>query len=169
MSNCIGVSGSTYSAVERREVLELPTCQSGESLDVETMCYDESLMSSTIHTVHQTSQQNVHEDDGVSHAHSQCSLYMAMSTIAGAGLGTFTGRDRQVNDEIGYGDVMLPIYDLDYHLQSLGPAMAQRADWEYMDPTRDYVWYGTDLGMQRETAHPDGYISGKCWFYAELE
>ena len=92
--------------------------------------------------------------------HPQCGLYLAESTIPGAGLGAFTGIDRQPGDIIGRGEVMVPIYDVSYHLQALGPKIAKRSDWDYLDPTRDYVWYGADLGMQYETAHPQDHVSG---------
>ena len=107
---------------------------------------------------------NDHTSDHHQHQHepySQCGLYLAESTIPGAGLGAFTGIDRRPGDVIGRGEVMVPIYDAMYHLQhALGPQEAQRSDWEYLDPTRDYVWYGFDLGMQYETSHPYEYVSG---------
>jgi SET domain len=90
----------------------------------------------------------------------QCGLYLAESTIPGAGLGAFTGIDRKPGDIIGQGEVMVPIYDAQYHLQALGPKIAKRDDWEYLDPTRDYVWYGSDLGMQYESSNPFDHISG---------
>ena len=92
--------------------------------------------------------------------HHRCGLYVAVSTIPGAGLGAFTGIDRQPGDVIGPGDAMIPLYDVMYHLQALGRAASQRDDWDYIDPTRDYVWFGIDLGMQYESAHPYEYISG---------
>jgi hypothetical protein len=98
---------------------------------------------------------------GECHIHEQqCGIYMALSTIPGAGLGSFTGVDRQEGDVISDGDVMLPIYDLEYHLQALGPEMTRHKDWEYIDPTRDYVWWGPDVLMRRESAHPDAHLHG---------
>ena len=100
------------------------------------------------------------DDPQQQHQYPQCGLYLAVSTIPGAGLGAFTGIDRQPGDIIGRGEVMVPIYDSSYHLKALGPNMWKRKDWHYLDPTRNYVWYGHDLGMQYETAHPDDEISG---------
>ncbi len=92
--------------------------------------------------------------------HPQCGLYLAESTIPGAGLGAFTGIDRQPGDIIGRGEVMVPVYDTSYHLKALEPNTWKRNDWHYLDPTRNYVWYGFDLGMQYETSCPYDEISG---------
>ena len=90
----------------------------------------------------------------------QCGLYVAVSTIPGAGLGTFTGIGRKPGDILGQGDVIVPIYDVPYHLQALGETVSDRDDWDYLDPTRDFVWHGIDFGMQYETSHPNEYVSG---------
>jgi hypothetical protein len=82
-----------------------------------------------------------------------CTIYMAESTIPGAGLGTFTGVELQKGDSVGHGDVMIALTDYFYHFQALGEKMMQRDDWEFIDPTWNYVWYGSELGMHRETAH----------------
>ena len=97
---------------------------------------------------------------------SVCAAYMAVSTIPGAGLGTFTGVDLKIDDVIGEGDVMIPLSDNNYHSQALGWKMMQRDDWEHVDPTWNYVWGGAELGMQRETAHPQAtieYVTGKFY------
>jgi hypothetical protein len=94
---------------------------------------------------------------------STCQIFMAPSTIPGAGLGIFTAIDREVGESIGEGDVMVPITDLWYHYQSLlrsdtpddeQPAIIDPYHHPYLDPTNDYVWYGPELGMQHESAHP---------------
>jgi hypothetical protein len=41
----------------------------------------------------------------------QCTVYMAPSTIPGAGLGIYTGIERKSGDTVGDGDVILPISD----------------------------------------------------------
>lgn len=84
----------------------------------------------------------------------QCSLYIAASTIPAAGLGFFTGIERQAGAVLGYGDVMIPLSDQVYHFQALGSDAWQRSDWNFVDPTADYLWYGPELGMHRESAHP---------------
>lgn len=86
------------------------------------------------------------------HNHDQCTLYMAVSTIPGAGLGIFTGTERKVGDTIGNGDVMIAITDHWYHLKAT-IAPYSRLDWLHIDPMFDYVWNGAGLGMQRESAH----------------
>ena len=62
----------------------------------------------------------------------QCSLYMAESTIPHAGLGIFTGVPRHAGDDIGTGDVLIPVIDLWYHLDA-------GITEDYRDPTSDYM------------------------------
>ena len=40
---------------------------------------------------------------------SDCGLYMAESTIPGAGLGIFTAAEKHPGDAVGYGDVCIPV------------------------------------------------------------
>lgn len=83
----------------------------------------------------------------------QCSLYMAPSTIAGAGLGVFTGTDRQIDEVIGTGDVMFPLVDVAYHLQHLGDKVLESEE-VVANPTLHYIWFGPEMGMSQETSHP---------------
>ena len=46
---------------------------------------------------------------------SECKLYIAPSTIPNAGLGIFTAVPVAKDEYIGYGDVILPIIDLEWH------------------------------------------------------
>jgi hypothetical protein len=81
-----------------------------------------------------------------------CQLFLAPSTIPGAGLGTFTGRPLKQGEELlGTGDVAYPIYDFEYHhpRQEGTP-----------NPTADYVWHGPELGMFVETSDHYNFISG---------
>lgn len=43
---------------------------------------------------------------------SSCRLYLAESTIPGAGLGIFTAVEQQVGDTVGEGDICIPLIDL---------------------------------------------------------
>jgi hypothetical protein len=83
-----------------------------------------------------------------------CGIYLAESTIPGAGLGIFTALPREVDDEIGYGDIMIPIIDFWYHVQGLGDKVIKAHTADYLEPTSNFVWFGPELGMQHETAHP---------------
>jgi hypothetical protein len=79
---------------------------------------------------------------------------MAGSTIPGAGLGIFKGVNRQVEDIVGTGDVMMfPIVDVSYHLQTLGKEILENGQI-VTNPTIHYIWFGPEMGMQQETAHP---------------
>lgn len=83
----------------------------------------------------------------------QCKLYMALSSIPGAGLGIFTGTDRKVGDTVGFGDVMIPVIDIWYHLQAFAAGTPEwPPDWAFLDPLADYVWNGPDLGMQHDSS-----------------
>jgi len=75
----------------------------------------------------------------------QCTLYMAESTIPGAGLGLFTGVDRKANETIWRGDVVFPLIDVDYHMQSLGSEVLETF---IVNPVVDHVWFGPEMGMQ---------------------
>lgn len=84
-----------------------------------------------------------------------CTLYMAESTIPGAGLGIFTAIDRKIGESIGNGDVLIPQVDLYYH-QAARKTIASE---DYRDPFEDYLWYGPEMGMQQESSHPFEYLS----------
>lgn len=65
---------------------------------------------------------------------STCSLYLAPSTIPGAGVGIFTSKALSQGDTVGFGDLMTPLIDLYWHHNK-----------EYMKvghPYFDYVWEG---------------------------
>ena len=70
-----------------------------------------------------------------------CGLYLAESTIPGAGLGVFTSKPRQKGDHIGYGDVCIPIKDLEWQYSGGN---------EFVNPFGDYVWLGDPLGLKQE-------------------
>jgi hypothetical protein len=53
------------------------------------------------------------ESLSLSHPPLQCDLYMAESTIPNAGLGIFTGVDRNEGDTVGDGDLCLPLIDIE--------------------------------------------------------
>lgn len=44
-----------------------------------------------------------------------CGVYLAPSTIPGAGLGMFAGQDFQKGDQVTYGDIIIPIVELQWH------------------------------------------------------
>lgn len=48
-------------------------------------------------------------------AEDSCRVYLAPSTIPGAGLGTFAGRSFRKGDEVTPGDVVVPIRDIAFH------------------------------------------------------
>jgi len=79
-----------------------------------------------------------------SNEHSQCGLYIAESTIPGAGLGSFTGVAKKEMDPLGYGDVCFP--NIDIHRHNPDPVF---------DPFASYVWSGATMGMTREAYSND--------------
>ena len=42
----------------------------------------------------------------------ECGLYLAESTIPGAGMGIFAGREYKVGQDIGRGDICIPFIDM---------------------------------------------------------
>lgn len=89
-----------------------------------------------------------------------CSLYLAPSTIPGAGLGVFTGPPRRRGDVIANHDIAIPVPDVWLHLTALGEETTGREDYDYINVLSDYVWKGNELGMQREAYYSteDEYI-----------
>ncbi|KAL7558649.1 hypothetical protein ACA910_010025 [Epithemia clementina (nom. ined.)] len=71
---------------------------------------------------------------------SQCTLYIAESTIPNAGLGTFTVTPRIFGESLGAGDLCIPYLDLAWHYPKQF----------FYDPFADYVWMGNQMGMARE-------------------
>ena len=82
----------------------------------------------------------------------ECGLYIAESTIPNAGIGIFSGVAKSASlDDIGNGDKAIPLVDLYFHNMNF---IDNR-----IDPTIDYVWQGSDMGMRLETTEEDD-ISG---------
>jgi hypothetical protein len=89
-------------------------------------------------------QQQLAAASSVFNDNSECELFLALSTLPGAGLGIFTAVDRKPGDAVGSGDVCLPQIDLQYHNRK--PAF---------DSMQDYYWQGSNMGMARETHSND--------------
>jgi hypothetical protein len=81
----------------------------------------------------------------------ECSLYMAESTIPGAGLGLFTATSRNIGDSLHNDEVYIPILDLAWH-QGKKPG-------DFFDTTATYIWSVDDLAIQNEAAWTAG-VSG---------
>lgn len=75
----------------------------------------------------------------------ECSLYIAPSTIPNAGLGIFTTAALEVGDRVGNDDLMIPIVDADLY-------MGEKFSW-MID---DYTWVGTSSGLGRESQRQNG-------------
>jgi hypothetical protein len=77
---------------------------------------------------------------------SSCELFMAASTIPGAGLGIFTAKDLEEGGLVGSGDVAIPLLEVPWH---------QGLTSNYFDPFSDYVWDGGYLGIGHEAESDD--------------
>jgi hypothetical protein len=77
----------------------------------------------------------------------QCDLYLAESTIPGAGLGIFSGVTKDVGDTVGNGDVCIPFLDIYWHNDGKND--------KFFFPMADYVWDGRVMGMQMEVEDDD--------------
>ena len=75
-----------------------------------------------------------------------CGLYLAESTIPGAGLGIFTGVEKWPGDAVGYGDVCIPMVDMYWHNPN---------NDALFNPFKDYFWQGDNMGMTYETGRAD--------------
>lgn len=80
------------------------------------------------------------EDDS-----SSCELYLAESTIPGAGLGIFSAIPINKGELIGTGEVAIPLLDLDWH----------NGDEDYFFVLSDYVWDGRKMAMGLEVDSDD--------------
>jgi hypothetical protein len=84
---------------------------------------------------------------------SQCTVYLAPSTIEGAGLGIFTSIPRAEGTVVGVSDVIVPIIDLQQHHSKL----------DFFWVLTEYVWDGRGMmGMHSESVHEplDAYAPG---------
>ncbi|KAL7566573.1 hypothetical protein ACA910_000640 [Epithemia clementina (nom. ined.)] len=94
-------------------------------------------------------------NDTVASSGDGCKVYLAPSSIPGAGIGVFTAVDLKEGDIVGYGDVIIPIIDFLYHMSA-----DYRFDPDHhFDPTANYVWDGREMGLQYETAFVNQGIS----------
>ena len=104
----------------------------------------------------------------------KCNLYMAESTIPGAGIGIFTTQPIHKGQPIGNGDVYIPILDLEWHYEASVAAAAAQAEhattkqvgedgdelqppqsqqqqhFGFVDPFGDYSWEGSVMGCSHE-------------------
>lgn len=84
-----------------------------------------------------------HEEGFCSVISPECTLILANSTIPNAGLGIFTTTPLPPDTPVGYGDVVIPLWDLDFHMGTTF----------YKNPFDDYVWDGRHLGMQADAVY----------------
>lgn len=71
---------------------------------------------------------------------SECGIWLAPSTIPGAGLGMYAGKDFKSNENLqALGDVTIPIVDMPHH---------QNGDWKFL--WDEYTWNAVSLGMIHE-------------------
>lgn len=105
----------------------------------------------------------------------KCELYLAPSTITGAGLGIFTAVSKRVGDTVGGtsgtsgggggseggGDICIPVVDLYWHNAQRGEhsggttALRKQQPPLLFNPFTDYFWDGHAMGMHEETNRND--------------
>ena len=81
-----------------------------------------------------------------------CGMYMAESSIPGAGLGIYTAEERNVGDKVGDGDICIPVIDLYWH--------NDKNEIFSFNPFYDYFWNGHAMGMSSEV--DTGDIEALC-------
>ena len=88
----------------------------------------------------ETSADGSHQDPSV------CGIYLAQSTIPGAGLGMFAGHyDYQENDLVGDSDLVIPVYDMKWN---------NFYNDDYVFLWEDYTWRAVSFkGMTEETTN----------------
>jgi len=85
--------------------------------------------------------------------HSQCRLYLAQSTIPGAGLGIYTGIDVGVGEQIAESDIVVPLADHEWHQMGAG-----ELDYNFM--WSEYSWDLSDLPMKTDVIDGAGLVLG---------
>jgi hypothetical protein len=84
----------------------------------------------------------------------ECNLYMAESTIPGAGLGLFSAVSWNMGDSLHNEDVAIPLLELSWHHGDV-------EEGDFFDTTASYIWDGESVGMQWEVkAGSDHGVSG---------
>lgn len=73
----------------------------------------------------------------------ECELFLADSTIPGAGIGVFSGVAKSSGEFVGNGDKAIPLVDIHWHNFQSGQNL-------FFNPSADYVWDGTGMGMRLE-------------------
>jgi hypothetical protein len=104
----------------------------------------------------------------------ECHLYMAESTIPGAGLGLFSAVSWNKGDSLHNEDVAIPLLELAWHHQHQH-YQGERGDTkddgddddddddEFFDTTESYVWDGVSMGMQWEVEAGSEYGVRVYW------
>jgi hypothetical protein len=69
----------------------------------------------------------------------ECDLYIAESTIPGAGMGVYTSKELQPGETLSIGDSCVPVIDVRYHNER-----------PFFNPLRDYLWQGDTMTMLNE-------------------
>ena len=113
------------------------------------------------HTTAYSEQQNDPNSDSSIHGTEQCGIYLAPSTIPGAGLGLFAGADFEEGAEVTPGDAMIPLRDMRWHNSVHG---TDQFLWD------EYIWSGSTFkGMVEPFSEVDGASFGigalpNCFF-----
>jgi hypothetical protein len=87
-------------------------------------------------------------------SNSKCTLYLAPSTIPGAGLGVFTTIAKKKGDTVGQGDVFIPMLEVDGHNDKANKRLTDPS-FTIFNPFLDYVWTGESMGMAFEVVSND--------------
>jgi hypothetical protein len=88
----------------------------------------------------------------------ECKLFMAPSTISNAGLGVFTVHPVKVGETIGYGDVILPFVDFEFHHP--GEEEEEDSSFHSNNPFSEFLWDAHSFGLQHEAHSLETYCPG---------
>jgi hypothetical protein len=86
----------------------------------------------------------------------ECNLYMAESTLPGAGLGLFSAVSWNKGDSLHNEDVAIPLLELSWH-------HGDKEEGHFFDTTASYIWEGESLGMQWEVKAGSDYGVSGYW------
>mmetsp|Transcript_24210 Transcript_24210/g.57476 ORF Transcript_24210/g.57476 Transcript_24210/m.57476 type:complete len:665 (+) Transcript_24210:54-2048(+) len=118
------------------------------------------ILGSTIIFISAAAVDHDRESESESESSNPCLLYLAESTIPGAGLGMFAGKDFNEGELVGrVGDPAFPTVDQDWHNSPEG-ASVTRHNWDYHWPLVNYDWNPPDIGMDEEGEDVSATVTG---------
>lgn len=119
---------------------------------------DTSLFEGLSQSKQQQRRQSLQDADppGSTTSEDQCGLYLAPSTIGGAGLGIFSTIERSAGDYVGFNELVIPMIEVPFYNGEKD---------ELFNPFIHYYWKGSEKGLhgivaERRGSEVQGFVPG---------